>query len=502
MAKKVIEKTQRLNKEQLAILAACIKNIFAFSLHVKVVNPVKGVVPFNLYPFQRSTLLEFMKNRFNIVLKFRQAGITELISMYCLWLAMFHPNKKIIIISIKDNVAKKVLKKIKFMYKNLPWFLQTPIINGRAGEMGSSTLMEFSNGSTIESIPTSEQAGRSEAVSLLVIDEAAMVRWAATIAASAIPTLSTGGQFIANSTPLGIGNWYHSQWVDAINDLNGFNPIRLYWNMHPERDDGWYNEMARALGPKRTAQEIDGDFLSSGNMVFEASDIKAIEEDLYEYPTIKKRLNGQFLQFLEPEKDMDYYIGADISTGRATDYSSFTCMDDSGEEYAVFKGKIPINKFSRLLGDIGEVFNYAKLAPETNDIGMATTMFLQDEGYPNLYHHRKFLKKKGSRKKEIELIPGWITTGKNRSMIIEGLEKDIREEEVIIKDPFFVQEAYTFIYDGQGRPVAMGKHKSKNSSVDIDLEGETYADDSIFGKAITNHIRKYSKIESTTVMPQ
>lgn len=1159
MAKKKIEEVKTLNKEQLAILASVIKNIFYFSTFIKVVNPVKGVVPFDLYPFQKSVLLQFLKQRFNIILKFRQAGITELISMYALWLAMYYPNKKIIIISIKDNVAKKVLKKIKFMYKNLPWYLQTPIINGRAGDLGSATLMEFSNGSTIESIPTSEQAGRSEAVSLLIIDEAAMVRWAATIAASAIPSLScaiyetpilirkkqkvkevplgtlcpvkkgvedisdkglytlthkgkwklithgvnkgkletwyvkdekgkiggytpkhrlyttegwrtveeiikedlyviqaetkvdelikpitvkkpnkkvtkpikgfpdffidnfgvvykrrpngnitpvpqratkdgylrvgltnvekrktgspenrakskifqravsklvyetfigdipegyqvdhinnirtinhvnnlrlitpsenvkksfeqnlgaklshisgqkmpdlknrglilklyregntfykiakelypgrkdkgktikrllleresriyisklevvdktvepiydisveddhsyisannyinhnTGGQFIVNScitgdteiigrhgnfrveqicpkevgyqdvrfmdlyvlthklkwrkvlygvnkgnletwrlqtengneikctpahkfltpygwksaeycikhglpiityesglasledhpitvppkqevivpvpgfenylitthgrvlykdtlkpkklmtnkdgyyrvklwnnnqmknftisklvaetflgpipqgyvvdhinciktdnyitnlqiistsenskratkysrnlvlnnntgagasdirlvgyirykflqglspdsiikrakrwfnkdinrayisqvvngrrctgiqlsklrllekysdtiydltvegdesyitpngfishnTPLGMANWYHSTWVDAVGNANGFNPIRLYWDMHPERDINWYNEMSKALGPKRTAQEIDGDFLSSGNMVFEASDIKAIEESLYEYPVIKRRLNGQFLQFLEPEKDEEYYIGADIATGRATDYSSFTCMNGAGEEYVVFKGKIPINKFTRLLGDTGERFNYAKLGPETNDIGMAVTMALQDEGYPNLYHHRKFLKKKGSRKKEVELIPGWLTTSKNRSLIIEGLEKDIREDEIIIKDPFFVSEAYTFIYDGQGRPVAMGKHKNKNSSVDIDLEGETYADDDIFGKAITNHMRKYSKIESITVMPQ
>lgn len=112
---------------------------------------------------------------------------------------MYHPNKKINIISIKDTVAKKVLKKIKFMYKNLPSYLQEPIINGRAGEFGSVSTIEFANGSVIESIPTSDQAGRSESLSLLVIDEAAIVRWASTIWASAFPTLSTGGAAIVNS---------------------------------------------------------------------------------------------------------------------------------------------------------------------------------------------------------------------------------------------------------------------------------------------------------------
>ena len=126
---------------------------------------------------------------------------------------------------------------------------------------------------------------------------------------------------------------------------------------------------------------------------------------------------------------------------------------------------------------------------------------LQDEGYPNLYYYSKLFKKKGKSKPEQELVPGWLTTSKNRSVIIEGLEKDIREDSLIIKDPFFVQEAYTFIYDSSGRPIAMGKHNRNNSSVDIDLEGETYSDDDIFGKAICNHIRKNFQ-NQTVILPQ
>lgn len=838
MAKKIITENTNLTREELKILAKIPNDVFLFSLFCYVIHPVRGKVRFELYPYQKSVLYQFVKERFNILLKFRQAGITELISMYCLWLAMYHPNKKINIISIKDTTAKKVLKKIKFMYKNLPWYLQTPIINGRAGEFGSASMIEFDNGSFIESIPTSSEAGRSESLSLLVIDEAAIVRWAAQIWAAAFPTLScsvgstpvflrhyeeikkgypkpiteqiklrtlcpkqkgvldisnlgyytlthtgswkkilwtqnkgkletwfvkdnrgkkagytpkhrlfttkgwktveeiidqnlniiqadtkvdqlklpkqvkapskeilkpieefpgyfvsnlgkvysdsprrgfyeltprpnkdgylrvalkkagvkretgstrnqgkgktfqrsvhllvaeaflgpkpnpksqvdhinnqrdcnhinnlryisssdnvkksfeynlnatifgiqgdklpnllkrgrilemaeegfsyreiarevypeykqahkfvkriltergsrvyisklqvvkkcqrtiydihveddnsyisannyinhnTGGSAIVNSTPYGVGNFYHSTWVDAIAGGNPFNPIRLYWQMHPERDENWYKQMASALGPKRTAQEIDGDFLSSGNTVFDLADIKAIEDCLSDYPVIKKRFNGQYRQYLEPQSDKEYFIGADVSTGRASDYSAFTCMDKQGEEQAVFKGRIPIDKYAKLLGDTGQLYNWATIAPESNDVGMAVTTKLQDEGYPKLYYYQKMLKKKGKSRPEVDKSPGWLTTQKNRSVIIENLEQDIREEYVIIKDPFFVQEAYTFIYDGLGRPVAMGKHRANNSAVDIDLEGDVYSDDSIFGKAICNHIRK------------
>lgn len=478
-----------LSSEQVRTLARVVQDVFYFSLFIFVVHPVRGKVRFELYPYQKSVLYQFVKDRFNIILKFRQAGITELISMYCLWLAMYHPNKKINIISIKDTTAKKVLKKIKYMYKNLPPYLQVPIINGRTGEYGSASMIEFNNGSFIESIPTSSEAGRSESLSLLVIDEAAIVRWADQIWAAAFPTLSTGGSAIVNSTPYGIGNFYHSKWVDAIAGGNEFTPIRLYWKMHPERDIEWYNQMSTALGPKRTAQEIDGDFLSSGNSVFDLMDIKAIEDCLSDFPIIKRRYNGQYLQFNEPEPDKDYFIGADVATGRATDYSSFTCMDKVGEEQVVYKGRMSVDKYARLLGDTGQLFNWATLAPESNDVGLAVTSMLQAEGYPKLYYFQKMVKKKGKTRPEVDTAPGWLTTSKNRPVIIDGLEADIRNDVITCKDPFFVYEAKTFIYDSLGRPVAMGKHKA-NREGDDSLSEDTYADDDIMGKAICNHIRK------------
>lgn len=484
-----IDTPNTLTREQLETLDKVTKDVFYFSSFVYVIHPVRGKVQFNLYPYQRSVLYHFIRDRFSIILKFRQAGITELISLYCLWLCMFHPNKKVNIISIKDTTAKKVLKKIKFMYKNLPWYLQTPIINGRAGEYGSASMMEFSNGSFIESIPTSSEAGRSESLSLLVIDEAAIVRWASQIWAASFPTLSTGGSAIINSTPYGLSNWYHSTWVDAIAGGNDFIPIRLYWRMHPERDDKWYDQMSKALGPKRTAQEIDGDFLGSGNSVFDLVDIKSIEDCLPDYPPLKKRFNGQYLQFTEPDLNTEYFIGADVATGRASDYSSFTCMDKVGEEQVVYKGRMPVDKYARLLGDTGTLYNNAVIAPESNDVGLAVTSFLQTEGYPKLYYYQKMVRKKGKSRPEVDKSPGWLTTNKNRSVIIDGLENDVRNEAVTIKDPFFVHEAYTFVYDSLGRPVAMGKHKTNQSGIE-DLETEVYADDDIMGKAICNHIRK------------
>lgn len=500
MAKKVGKiSTKRLTPTEFKELVQATKDPFFFSQFINVIHPVRGKVPFLLYDFQKSVLWQFLCHRFNIILKFRQAGVTELISMYCLWLAMYHPNKNIIIISINERVSKKVLRKIKYMYRNLPDHLKVDVVNGKGDELGTASELEFANGSIITSVPTTEEAARSEAVSLLVIDEAAIVRWADKIWASSFPTLSTGGAAIVNSTPYGMGNWYHKTWVNAFTGGNGFNAIRLRWQMHPERDIAWYEQMAAAMGPRRTAQEIDGDFLTSGNSVFNLMDIRAIEEELSEHIS-DISMNGSLYIHKQPQKGQQFFIGGDVATGRSRDYSAFTLMDKYGEEYACFKQKISVGKFADLLMEIGKKFNYATIAPETNDIGLAVTTKIQEKGYRNLYYSTQLLRKKGEqRHKEVE-IPGWLTTNKNRDVIINGLEEDIRNDEIITRDPFFVNEAYTFIYDDTNRPVAMGKGKRASEDEEL-LSDEGFSDDAIMGKAITNFIRK-GKSKGPIILPR
>jgi hypothetical protein len=496
--KKFID-THKLSTEELAILNKVANNIFAFAPYIMLIHPMLGKVPFNLYPFQKATLYNFVKFRFNVVLKFRQAGVTELISMFCLWFAMYHPYKNIVIISIKDRVAKRVLRKIKFMYKNLPPFLRTKVVNGKGDEIGTASEMEFANGSVISSIPTTEEAGRSEAVSLLVIDEAAIVRWAERIWSAAFPTLSTGGRAIINSTAYGVGNFFHKLFTEAVSGGNLFNAIRLYWRMHPERDDQWYREQAQILGPRKTAQEIDGDFLTSGNTVFDLADIKDIEEFIEEIELADIRQNGLLHIFEEPEPNKRYGLGMDVATGRSRDYTAFSIMDEMGDEKVAYKGKIGIDKAEKLGVRFAKKYNNALFAPESNDIGLGLATNLQTHGYPNLYYSKSLLREKGKARHKEQEIPGWYTTKKNRPVIIAELEEDIRQQNVTIKNKFFCDEAPTFIYDSRNRPVAMNKDSSAGDDIFNDI---VYTDDAIFGEAITNHIRKELFHRNTSISPR
>lgn len=304
----------------------------------------------------------------------------------------------------------------------------------------------------------------------------------------------SNSNYISHNTPYGVGNWFHRMWVNA--PANGFNPIRLRWPMHPERDMEWFEEMARSLGPRRTAQEINGDFLSSGSSVFDLTDIRAIEDRIDDLIwATPPEMNGTLWTYQLPERGIRYSISGDVSTGRSRDYSTYSIMKPNGDEVGFFKGKLPPHKFASLLMKKGKQYNNALLAPESNDIGLSVTEQIQTAGYPNLYYSTKILKEKGKSKPSEELIPGFYTTKKNRPLIISDLEEDIREGNIDIINRFFCEEAYTFIYDeATSRPQALGKGRRK-SEVDDILADDGFVDDSIIAEAINNKIRKLRKFK-------
>ena len=132
-------------------------------------HPTKGKMYFNLYPFQEETLKDLKEHRYNIILKSRQLGISTLSAGYALWCMIFKSDYNVLVIATKQDVAKNLVTKVRVMHDNLPSWLK-----GKTLEDNKLSL-RFKNGSQIKAISSKGDAGRSEALSLLVIDEAAFV---------------------------------------------------------------------------------------------------------------------------------------------------------------------------------------------------------------------------------------------------------------------------------------------------------------------------------------
>jgi phage FluMu gp28-like protein len=223
--------------------------------YIKIQHPIRGTIPFNLYPFQEKTLQDFYENDFNIVLKSRQMGISTLVSTYSLWMMIFNKDKNILVISTKQEVAKEIISKVRFANKNLPsWFARFGV---KCVEDNKQSL-KYQNGSRIQATSSASDAGRSFALSLLIMDEAAFIDGVDEIWTAAYPALSTGGRAIILSTPNGVGNFFHKMWKDAEAKKNKFNTIKLPWYLHPERDQSWRDAQTEvAKSPKLAAQECD-----------------------------------------------------------------------------------------------------------------------------------------------------------------------------------------------------------------------------------------------------
>ena len=169
--------------------------VYFMKKYCKIQHPIRGKIPFELYPFQEDTLTNFKEHRYNIVLKSRQLGISTLAAGYSLWLMLFYKDKNVLCLATKQETAKNMVTKVRFMYDNLPAWLKIP------ADENNKLSLRLSNGSQIKAVSAAGDAGRSEAVSLLLVDEAAFIDNIGEIWASAQQTLATGGGAIVLSTP-------------------------------------------------------------------------------------------------------------------------------------------------------------------------------------------------------------------------------------------------------------------------------------------------------------
>jgi hypothetical protein len=410
-------------------------------------HPQRGRIQFNLYPFQEKVLKLFQENPYNVVLKSRQLGISTLGAGYSLWLMLFHKDKNILCIATKQETAKNMVTKVKFMYENLPSWLKVD-----ADENNKLTL-RLNNGSQIKATSASSDAGRSEAVSLLLIDEAAFIDNIGEIWASAQQTLATGGGCIALSTPYGTGNWFHQTWVRAENGENQFLPIKLPWFVHPERDQDWRDSQDELLGdPRMAAQECDCDFSTSGDIVFYPEYIDFYEKTYIKDP-LERRGVDQNLWIWEPaDYSRTYMVVADVARGDGKDYSAFHIIDvENNVQVVEYKGQIGTKEYGELLYRIGVEYNNALMVVENANIGWATLQVLIENNYPNLYYSPKsgnitadsyFDQYMDTSK----MTAGFTMSSRTRPMTIGKFQEYISDKGVTIQSKRLIDEMKVFIW--------------------------------------------------------
>jgi hypothetical protein len=423
-----------LNKEQvIKEIVRCGKDPNYFiENYVRISHPEQGPIPFRTYPFQKDLLQDYNAYRFNIILKGRQLGISTITAAYSAWLILFHREKNILVVATKLSTAGNLVKKVKFMIKNLPPWLQIADIS-----IDNRNSFELTNGSQIKASSTSGDAGRSEALSLLVVDEAAHVDGLDELWKGLYPTLSTGGRCIALSTPNGIGNWFYRMYSDADAGLNDFHPTSLPWHLHPDRDEEWFKKETRNMTKKEIAQELECSFLSSGETVIDAEYLEWVYD-----PASK------------------YFMTVDVARGDGEDYSAFHVWNiTTNEIVAEYQGKVAIDMYANMVHQAATRYGTCLVVVESNNIGFMLIDKLKDLRYNNLYYSKgdEFIDPLIA-ENITGATPGFTTSSKTRPLIIAKMEEMIRNQLVITRSKRLFGEFKTFVWKN-GRPQAMrSKH--------------------------------------------
>ncbi len=410
-------------------------------------HPQRGRIQFNLYPFQEKVLTLFQENDYSAILKSRQLGISTLVSGYSLWLMTFHKDKNILALATTQATARNLVTKVQFMWENLPSWLKVDSAEN------NKLSLRFINGSKVQAKSSNADAARSEAVSLLIIDEAAFIDNIAETWASAQQTLATGGGAIVLSTPYGTGNWFHQTWVKAESGENDFLPIKLPWYVHPERDQTWRDSQDALLGdPRLAAQECDCDFSTSGDIVFYNEYLEFYEKSHIKEPMERRGADQNLWVWESPDYSRNYMVVADVARGDGRDFSTCHVMDvENNVQVAEYKGQLGTKEFGHLLVGLATEYNEAMLIIENANIGWATIQVAIDRQYPNLYYSQKSDSSNANSyfdryQDHSKMVAGFTMSSRTRPMVIGKFQEYIADKGVTIQSRRLVEEMKVFVW--------------------------------------------------------
>jgi len=420
--------------------------------YCRISHPMRGLIPFKTYDYQDDLLKEFNDYRFTVILKARQLGISTIVAAYVVWLMLFHRDKNILVMATKFSTAANLVKKVKNIMRNLPpWIRISDIV------VDNRTSFVLSNGSEIKAISTSGDAGRSEALSLLVIDEAAHVEGLSELWTGLYPTLSTGGRCIALSTPNGVGNWFHKTYTEAELEENDFKPVALRWDAHPERDQAWFEKETKNMSQRQIAQELECNFNTSGETVIHPDDLERLQLATRE-PKYRTGFDRNYWIWEEYKPEFTYLVVADVARGDGADYSVFHIIKlETMEVIAEYQGKPSLDMYANILNQIGGEYGGALLVVENVGIGISVLEKLIELEYPNIYYSIKGTHEfvnatlaESSRNS----VAGFTTSSKTRPLIVAKLEEFIRNKLITLYSGRLFNEFKTFVWNN-GKPQAM-----------------------------------------------
>ena len=364
----------RFTKKQVQEVMKCLEEPKYFiENYLKIVTIDKGLVPFEMYDFQREMVDTFHENRFTICKLPRQSGKSTIIVSYLLHYVLFNDNVNVAILANKSSTARDLLGRLQLAYEHLPKWMQQGVLNWNKGSL------ELENGSRIVAASTSSSAVRGSTFNVIFLDEFAYVpnNIAEEFFSSVYPTISSGksSKVMIVSTPHGM-NMFYKMWVDATNKNNNFVPVEVHWSQVPGRDEKWKEETIKNTSEAQFQTEFECEFLGSVDTLINANKIKTM-------PVVEPKRSGGLDVYEMPKKGHIYTMTVDVSRGLSNDYSAFTVIDCTSAPYKLVAkyrdNEIKPLVFPSIIEKIANHYNKSYILIEINDLGQQVADNLQFE---------------------------------------------------------------------------------------------------------------------------
>jgi hypothetical protein len=495
-------------KEQLIIeVTKCMRNTpYALRTYLQTYdNTVSKYVPLELFPDQVSLIEDYDNFNENIALKYRQAGVSTVTSAWASKRLVFAKKtkpEKILIIANKLDTSVEMANKIRNFTEQWPAWVGV----GFSQEKNSQRHFKLTNDCEVKAVATSKDALRGYTPTILIFDEAAFIEADGDFWSACMASLSTGGKVIVVSTPNGYDPIYYEIYDQSLRNMNDFKISEMFWYRDPrytrdlymvktndlvhfllnredyptdvvvdlsianpyERDhtittdyiaqgykpcSAWFEGMVKKLkfDRRKVAQELECNFLGSGDNVFDSDLMENISKNQIKEP-IAKMMGGALWIFKEPVNGHKYVMGVDVSRGDSEDFSCIQIIDfDTREQVLEYVGKVPPDITAEIAYKWGTMYNAYCVVDLTGGMGVATARKMQEMNYAaGFYVDNVDTTNKWKWDPKInDKIPG-INFNNKRVQIIAALEEAVRHQFQIRSNRLY-NEMNTFVYIN-GRP--------------------------------------------------
>jgi len=375
-----------------------------------------------LEEYQKTLLQSFIDEKYVIVNKARQLGVSTSLVFYALWFSIFSQGKRCLIVAHRKESAEEFIVKLKTAYEFLPEWLKPSCV------LYSKNTVEFDTKSTVKAITSNPNAARSFSATLVLLDEASFVKECDEVVKAIGPTVAASdGKLIAISTPNGDSpdNWFYKTVSTARARTQSADKDEVNWKLYEfpwtvssifTKNPNFRKDQIRLDNGNedKFRQEYECEFHINLYSLFTKEVLSSFN---LSSPILNKVYGGATYEdtlymWHKADPHGRYIIGVDCASNKITakDYTSFQVIDqDTYEQCAEYVGKLPTEVFVDILVKTARHYNNAMLVIESNSYSEMVFYLLEQRRYNNIWYD------------PVKNTPGFQTNRATRSLLIEKL---------------------------------------------------------------------------------